>query len=142
MKKYFIFLIAILIFVFFSSSAFASCNLNPERWEWINSTDKMGVFIDKYTIKQKSYNIYEFWMANYCPNGCEIYNGENYHFTKCYIDFNKNAIANSLGIVRDSQGNVIKEWSNNHLKYLKLEPIYPGSIAEDIAMSLRRMIKN
>lgn len=140
MKK--ILIILVILFVSsLSSTVFAECNLDTNRWKWINSTDKVGVFIDKYTIKQMSYNVYEIWLANYCPNGCEIYNEEHYHFTKCYIDLNKYAIANALGIVRDSKGNVIKEWSNNHLKYLKLEPIYPGSIAEDVAIFLYRMVK-
>ena len=140
MKKYLIALIVMLL-LSCSLSVSASCNLNPERWEWINSTDKVGTYVDKYTIKRLSYNVYEFWMAQYCPYGCEIYDGENYHFTKCYIYFDENALAYSSGIVRDSKGNVIKEWSNKHLKYLKLDPIYPGSISEDVAIFLRKMIR-
>lgn len=141
MRKCIMFVIvSLLLLVSFSVSA--SCNLNPERWEWINFTDTVGTYVDKYTIKRLSYNVCEFWMAQYCPYGCEIYDGENYHFTKCYMYFDENALAYSSGIVCDSKGNVIKEWSNKHLKYLKLDPIYSGSISEDVAVFLHRMVRN
>ena len=134
MKKYFIFLIAILIFIF-SSSAFASCNLDTTRWKWVGSNSEVGLFYDTTTLRILNNKLIEVWVCYYYPNHCKKHFYEHYHYCLTRIDYSVFLHGLKHMIVIDSNGNSIgNPIFGSDIVFM---PMPPGSAIEILALRIK-----
>ena len=131
MKKKYIVSLIFLLLLAFTSSVFASFNLDTTRWTWVGSNSNYGLFIDSKTIKPLYGNKIEFWVCSYHNENCKFHNiGEHYDYYLVVIDYNKNSGCLKSIFTLDSNKNVIEKENYNNYNY---EPILPGSDGECIA---------
>ncbi|GEM_PF-2262719 len=142
MKKLIIFIATLLIF--FSSTVFAECNLNPMRWKWVGSTDKVGYFYDSKTL---SYNTQDhtatLWIVFYyrrmedIPEFAELgLKGEMYSYSYETINYKDNTYIIKESMLRNADGQVINSFK---MPSYDLQPlsIPPDSIIEHIAFIIK-----
>ena len=137
MKKV-IFVLTVFFTILLSSVSFASCNLDPYRWQWVTSNDQFGVFVDITSIKPSG-NFAQFWDCNYWPGSCDIHSGEHYEYRLLYVSYSTNSVGIKSIVVYDAKGRVIDSSTWDYVKYF---PIVPGSIGETEAIAIKRIINN
>lgn len=137
MLKKTLLILTVFFTICFSTVSFASCNLDMNRWRWVTSTDKFGVYVDTQTLKYSN-NFAQVWQCLYCPNGCELYPniGEHYHYNLEYINYGNNTMGMRSFSDMDSRGHVLESKTYSYVNY---SPIPPGTVAESMAIFVRNL---
>ena len=138
MKKIIIFLTLALVLMY-STIALASCNLDTNRWKWIDSNDKIGMFYDTKSLKFYNDNLVQTWLCYYYPNGCQNHRGEHYEYFLTRIDYNNNRFGIKAVLTRDSKGGAIGSSVYPDFYY---EFITPNSVGEVVAEKISEVRKN
>lgn len=127
-------LLTLALVLMYSTVAFASCILDTNRWKWIDSNDKIGMFYDNESLKIFNDSLVQTWLCYYYPNGCRTHDGEHYHYFLTRIDYSNDRFGIKAALTRDSKGNAI---SNSVYPDFHYELITPNSVGEIVAKKLR-----
>ena len=135
-----------LLFVSFTTSVFAECNLDESRWKWLFSIDQYGCYYDRNTAKIKSASTFEVWTCDYYPghSSCNspecvnsrINNTEHYHYWLTEFNSNRYTYTAKYLLIRDTNGNVIDSIDGS--SYAKPSSIMPDSVGEDTMLKIKQ----
>lgn len=117
--------IALILLILLSATCFAAYEPDSTRWQWLYSTDEVGTFLDKDTIRYSdNHNEVEFWICHVYPQK------DAYYLRNCSI--NKNAM--TLEIFSYAKYNSTTEKLLDSYTYKSYEipstKIIPGTIGE------------
>ncbi len=135
-------ILTFLLTMFLSSVSFASCNLDPHRWEWVESGNMYVTYLDKASIKESAY-IAQAGGCHYFPKGCNWnhrgYKSEHYHFFVYYINYNFNSICVKSSAIMDAYGNLIQSITFDDDE-LQFEPIMQDN--EKFARAVLKILRS
>ena len=135
-KKLFIF--AVFLTIFLSSTCFAKCNLDLSRWEWVATNKLYSVYFDTKTVRSSN-NSAEAWICWYFPSNCQYHTtgGEHYHYNLFDFNFGNNTCNLKSFINRDSNGKATGSYTYPTVDY---RPIPPDTVLESIALAVKKKI--
>lgn len=138
-----------LLFISFTTSAFAEFKLDESRWKWVFSTDKFGCYYDTNTAKIKSVSVFEVWYCNYYPGhtSCGFLpcinvkqdTTEHYHYSRTEFDAERYTAFCKNIIFRDNNGRVFSSYESSEApQYNKPVPIIPDTVVETVMLKIKQ----
>ena len=145
-------LIMVLLLLAFCSSAFATCNIDLDRWKLIVPTERTLVYFDTQTVKKSGPTSFSAWICNYyagiksdCCNSICIEKGynkkEHYHYLSVGYDYEACTISLKELLKKDDRGNVFQSYRYPYPEE-ETRNIPPGSIAEETMIKIKEYTEN
>ena len=114
-------LILVMLLLAICSSAFATCNIDLDRWKLIVPTERTLIYFDRQTAKKSGPTSFSTWLCYYyagvksdCCNSICIEKGynkkEHYHYLSVGYDYEASTISLKELLKKDDQGNVFHSY--------------------------------
>ena len=146
-------LLLLMLVITVSSSAFAECNLDTDRWKYLGSTSNCAFYFDTVSLTDnKVSSSFEVWECHYYPgkySDCELSlckekgknTSEHYHYQLMEYDYNRRTYTLKSILMRDSHGTAFS--SLEIPSYLQqTHKIPPDSDGEFVMQRIKDYIDN
>lgn len=141
-----------LLFISFTTSVFATCNLDQSRWKWLFSTDQCGFYYDRNTATIKSASTFEVWLCLYYPGNttscglgpcikARVNNSEHYHYIRNEFNTQRYSGTYKGMLIRNYKGDTVYS-DTLPLHRQRSETIYPDSLGENVMLIIKQDLYN